>query len=236
MEKIGIESIIFISGVIIFIIGLFGRLETKWFKIGSDNFVIKSVAILIGIIFIAISLISSDYFSGKIFKFESRIKNFEQKLSEEKKMALIKEDKISKLERTINSQKSEISECKDDLKDIRLEYKRAQEQTKKLNQKPSIKIPIKGNWDMKTEGWIFSLEIEEQDPSLFQGKMFEHKRNIVSYVWGSISAQNIEFMRVARPSGTVQEFKGKISNDGKRMDGTFCHLDRCDYPWEASRY
>jgi hypothetical protein len=64
METVGLEVLLFLFGAIILSIGLFGRIETQWFKVGSDSLLIRASSVAVGALFIGVSLIKADLFSS----------------------------------------------------------------------------------------------------------------------------------------------------------------------------
>jgi len=59
MASVGLEVVLFLFGVIILCIGIFGHIDTQWFKIGSRSAVTRGVSVTVGALLIVLALVKA---------------------------------------------------------------------------------------------------------------------------------------------------------------------------------
>jgi hypothetical protein len=60
MDSVGIDIVLFLFGAVFLCIGLYGRIETQWFKIGSDSWVMRASSGVIGTLLVIAALMKAE--------------------------------------------------------------------------------------------------------------------------------------------------------------------------------
>ena len=60
MESVGIDVVLLTFGAVFLCIALYGRMETQWFKVGSDSSIVRAASGAVGLVLISIALIKAE--------------------------------------------------------------------------------------------------------------------------------------------------------------------------------
>jgi len=105
IENISIETTILVFGLLILLAGLFGKIESKWFKIGTENLTVRVGAGIIGLVLILYSII--------VPQFEAKnreIAELQQQISVCKNLDEIERRHIDMLKRFMRNHRDKIDD------------------------------------------------------------------------------------------------------------------------------
>jgi hypothetical protein len=120
MESVGIDVVLFLFGAVFLCIGLYGRIETQWFKVGSDSSVIRVSSGLIGTLLISVALIKAEILPfGNVGKLEQLRKenaalqktamDLKAKLTQQQAVTATSKALIEQAQQDVSSVKNEAS-------------------------------------------------------------------------------------------------------------------------------
>lgn len=105
IENISIETIILVFGLLILLAGLFGKIESKWFNVGTENYTVRLGAGIIGFILILYSIIAPQFAAkNKI------ISDLQKKISAYSNMDDIESRHIDMLQRFMRDHRKKIDD------------------------------------------------------------------------------------------------------------------------------
>lgn len=105
IEHINIETTILIFGLLILLAGLFGKIESKWFKIGTENLGVRIGAGIIGSVLILYSIIFPQ-FTAK----NNKIAELQEEISIYKNLDEIERRHIDMLQRFMRDHREKIDD------------------------------------------------------------------------------------------------------------------------------